>query len=124
MASRSSFRALFNLMLAVALVLPGVAAPAQAAMNELPAVGNHAAVTRHALPCDAMGMASQPMAPASHPDGRPVHHCDLYTCIGAACLPVVPSLVAAVAPVAAPSSGPDVLALSTVVDLKLRPPIA
>jgi hypothetical protein len=112
-------------MLAISLVLPGIAAPARAAANAFAQptaatttmdMGGHAAA-----PCGDMGMR-----PDRHPapaDPCSTHSCDLSACIGTACLPEIARIVAVAVPAPAPVLSRQPLRLLRVVDLPLRPPI-
>src|SRR6476661_5850718 len=86
MRSRSLLRVFFNLLLAAGLVLPGIAAPAQAAADEIAVMASGGTAVAHSL-CDGMQMPMPDKTPAS---GK--HGCDLASCLGAACLPVLSHL--------------------------------
>lgn len=121
-------RAALYFLLAVSLVLPGIAAPAQAVAEAVaPATAASAkdeSVTHHD-PCDGMGM---PASDAKHPPlpegGCAQHGCDLAACLGSACLPELPRIAAFVPPASAPLVLEQPLPPSRVVETPLRPPIA
>ena len=124
MLSRTSRRIALHLLLALALVLPGVAAPAQA-IASLQAVAA-ASVATHATG-DGMPCGDMP-APATDnqglPDGCATHACSLAACIGTACLPELPRLVAEVAVASTPSLWRQPAHPHRLIDPILRPPIA
>ena len=123
MPSRKPRRIALHLLLALALVLPGIAAPAQA-IASLQAVAA-ASVTTHAT-SDGMPCGDMPTPASSHgqPDGCLTHDCSLAACIGTACLPELPRLVAQVAVAATPTPWRQPMHPRRLIDPILRPPIA
>jgi hypothetical protein len=124
MLSRKARRIALHLLLALALVLPGIAAPAQA-IASLQAVAA-AATTPHATG-DGMPCGDMPTPAAHHhsmPDGCVTHDCSLAACIGTACLPELPRLVAQVAVAATPTPWRQPMHPRRLIDPILRPPIA
>jgi hypothetical protein len=123
MSSRNPNRFALYWLLAVALVLPRIAASAQA-ISALAVVASASAMTHDAgakMPCGEMP------APADHhvvPDGCSTHDCDLSTCIGAACLPELPRMLAQSISHAVPAPWRQPMHHPRLIDPPLRPPIA
>src|SRR5919107_334443 len=90
MAIRRFFGITLHLLLAVGLVLPGIAAPAQAAKQAL-AFASGTPDPRSQTSCAGMSMTDD--APATMPHGAQ-HGCDLAACLGSGCLPTLPHVAA------------------------------
>ena len=125
MRRRSLSRIAMHLLLVVALVIPGIAAPVQAVADGLEAIAaaskaDAPVMTMGDMPCDDAGM----LPPKSKPcDCCTPQACDFSACLGTAFLPEL-SRVAAVIPPAgvllpwqAPAYAPGVI------ETPLRPPI-
>ena len=117
MASRRCLRVVFHLLLAAGLVLPGIAAPAEAVVHALAATSAGTTMTRSA--CDGMQM----------PDETPVPHgarsgCDLSACLGAGCLPTLPHVPAFVPEADSLIAWDQPVQPSRPIEAPLRPPIA
>ena len=125
MSLRRSTRMAFHLLLAAALVIPGIVAPAQAITEGFQAAtapSDANDMTMANMPCDDadMPVATDTSAPC---DCCGPHACDFSACLGTACLPELPRITAMVPPAAAPLPWqPPALALA-VIDTPLRPPI-
>lgn len=120
MRSSHLFRIALHLLLAAGLVLPGIAAPAQAMTQELAAAG--AGGTMAHSPCDGMQMPSSGKAPTQLPAGAQ-HGCDLSACLGAACLPTLPHVPAFIPEADMLITWDQPMPPSRQVDTPLRPPI-
>jgi hypothetical protein len=140
-------RVALHLLLALCLVIPGIAAPAQGVADELHAVAAAQAddamdaamadgampasmdmpseMAAHGMPCGEMHMADAPSKPASKSgDCCTPHTCDLSACLGTGCLPELPRLAASVPPTATLIPWRQPRLPAGVVDTPLRPPIA
>ena len=114
-----------QLLLAVFLVIPGIAAPAQAIADEFEAAAAASmavAMAGQQMPCDEKG------TPTSADDAAPcdcctAHACDLSACLGTACLPDLPRLAANVPPATKPGPWRQQPLPLGVIDTPLRPPI-
>ena len=143
-------RVALHLLLALCLVVPGIAAPAQGITDALQAAtaaavqgaesmtGSMAAsmdmasmdmppmdMAEQGMPCGDMDMPG----PTSKPDSRSgdccaPHSCDLSACLGTGCLPELPRLAASVPPAATPIPWRQPRLPAGVIDTPLRPPIA
>jgi len=118
-------RAVLHVFLAIALVLPGIAAPALAATEALAALGvpEKAVVARP--PCDGMTMPAHsgperelPAAPCAG------HGCDLSACLGAGCIPTLPHIATLIPQADSPMVWELPLLPSRLTETPLRPPIA
>jgi hypothetical protein len=109
-----------HLLLAVGLVLPGIAASAQRASQAVAMVSGDAGAMSHAS-CDGMSMPGT--SPMKTPAGSP-HGCDLAACLGASCLPALPHLAAFVPAAESPIIADQPVPPSQLPDTPLRPPIA
>ena len=107
-----------HLLLAVGLVLPGIAAPAQR-VSEAAALasGTTQAMTHSA--CDGTAMLGK--APMKTPGST--QGCDLAACLGAGCLPALPHLAAFVPDAESPLVVDQPVLPSQQPDTLLRPPI-
>jgi hypothetical protein len=121
---RKLIRVAAHLMLAISLVLPGVAAPARAAANAF-AQPTAATTTmaRGGRPTACGDMGVRPDRHRAPVDPCSTHNCDLSACIGTACLPEIAGVIAVAAPTPAPALRRHPLRLLRIVDLPLRPPI-
>ena len=133
-------RIALHLLLALCLVVPGIAAPAQAVADELHAAAaarmsdamsdsmDMAAmdVSMQGMPCGEMHMADAPSKATSDKSGDccAPHSCDLSACLGTGCLPELPRLAASVPPAATLVPWRQPRLPAGVVDTPLRPPIA
>ena len=120
MGPRRFFSIALHLLLAVGLVLPGIAAPAQAASQLLASASGMPDAMSHSS-CDAMAMQGGAPAkglPASH------HECNLAGCLGAGCLPRVAHVAAFVPATDNPVAFDQPVPPSQLPDTLLRPPIA
>ena len=133
-------RTVLHLLLAIALAVPGIAAPMQAVREALAAMpvampmeGMEMARAMPGddmagMPCDRMGISdtSSAMPTPRHGDGACCnpHTCDLSACLGTGCLPELPRIAAFV-----PASTPPVpwrqpAQPARLIETPLRPPIA
>jgi hypothetical protein len=135
-------RVALHLLLALCLVIPGIAAPAQAVSDELHAAAaaqmademsdsmdmGMAAMDMSAqgMPCGDMHMADAPskQAPEKSGDCCAPHTCDLSACLGTGCLPELPRLAPSVPPAATPIPWRQPRLPAGVIETPLRPPIA
>jgi len=121
-------RAALHFLLAAGLVLPGIAAPAQAVAEVVGQATAASAKDRsvaHHDPCDGMEMPAPGTKHPPLPEGGCAQHgCDLAACLGSACLPELPRIAAFVPPASAPLWLEQPLPPSRVVETPLRPPIA
>jgi uncharacterized protein involved in copper resistance len=138
-------RVALHLLLALCLVVPGIAAPAQAVADELhaaaaaqmaDAMGDSMEMasmdmtgmdmSAQEMPCGDMHMVDAPSNPASKKSGDccAPHSCDLSACLGTGCLPELPRLAASVPPAATPIPWRQPRLPAGVIDTPLRPPIA
>ena len=138
-------RVALHLLLALCLVVPGIAAPAQGVADALQAVAAAQAdamdgsttadpmpasvdtpdMAAHDMPCGDMHMADASSQPASTSgDCCSPHACDLSACLGTGCLPELPRLAASVPPAATPIPWRQPRLPAGVIDTPLRPPIA
>jgi len=120
MTSWPSVRILLHLLLAVGLVLPGVAANAQAT-SQMAAIASGVPAAMSHSACDGMAMHSK--APSKMPPGVS-HGCNLAACLGAGCLPALPYVTAFVPAVQSPITLDEPVPPSQLPDAPLRPPIA
>lgn len=125
MPSRHLTRIALHLLLAVALVVPGIAAPVQAIAEGLHTID--AALAKNAMamgdaPCDEADMPGA--APSEPCDCCNPQACDFSACLGVACLPQLPRVAAQVPPAAAPLLWQQPVLPPGVADTPLRPPIA
>ena len=113
-------RAASYLLLAVSLVLPGIAMPARAASQVWEAVAASTAVAAH----DGMDMTQ--LTPHKHcQEGCcPQQTCDLGACIATACLPRFASLPTVKLVVPFTFSWRSITPHTRAVETPLRPPIA
>jgi hypothetical protein len=118
MTSLRSFRTVLHLLLAVSLVLPGIAANAQATKQML-ALASGVPDVMHST-CDGMSMPDQ--SPSKLPPGAS-HGCNLAACLGAGCLPTLPRVAAFVPVSQSPISLDEPMPSSQLPDTPLRPPI-
>jgi hypothetical protein len=109
-----------HLLLAVGLVLPGIAAPAQAARRALTLASAEPGVISSHSACDGMSMPGE-ASTTMPPDAR--HGCDLAACLGAGCLPAVPHVTAFVPEAESPITSDQPVPPSRMPDTPLRPPI-
>ena len=120
MAFRRFFGITLHLLLVAGLVLPGIAAPAQAASQALAFASGTPGAMTHAS-CDGMSMNDH--VPAKMPHGAQ-HGCDLAACLGSGCLPALPHVAAFVPDAEAPMTLDQPVPPSQLPDTPLRPPIA
>lgn len=107
-----------HLLLILALVLPGTAAPAQAVADALSALATQDAE----MPCD--GMQTAPEHRAGMPCDCCEHgKCDISACLGTGCLFAPPRLVAAIPLTNAPQPWRRPAPPSHTIETPLRPPI-
>lgn len=127
MPSHRHLRILLHLLLALAFVLPALAAPAQDVANAL------AVAAPQEMPCDDMqgggdmnAMDGDDAMAADHAAGCDCCsvQCDLSACLGAACLFSMPAIVGIALPAAAPLPWRATPLVAHAPDRLLRPPIA
>lgn len=120
---RRHIRILLHLLLALAFVLPALAAPAQGVAGAL------AGAVQPEMPCGDMPGGMDTMA-GDHAMGHGIGcdccsvQCDLSACLGAACLFTVPAIVGIALPAATPLPWRATPLVAHVPDRLLRPPIA
>ena len=136
-------RTALHLLLAIALVVPGIAAPMQAVRDALahaPASAPTEMAVMHAagaMPADDMaGMPCEHMAApvatvdagaAAHPDNGSCctpRSCDLSACLGTGCLPELPRIAAFVPPSTPLLPWRQPASPTRLIETPLRPPIA
>ena len=133
---------MLHLLLAIALVVPGIAAPMQAVREALAPAP--AATAMGGMDMDmATGMSGDDMAgmpcdrkqatdaasalPATHASGGDCctpHACDLSACLGTGCLPALPRIAAFVPPSTPPVPWQQPARPVRLIETPLRPPIA
>lgn len=118
MSPRRFLRVALHLLLAVGLVLPGIAAPAQAVGHALATMSGHADAMSQS-PCSGMTMPDTPHMPSGTQ-----HGCDLAACLGAGCLPVMPHVAAFIPDADSLVTWKQPVPPSRLPDTLLRPPIA
>ncbi len=121
MSSSRPFRILLHLLLAVGLVLPAMAANAQAARQMLALASGVTDAMFHST-CGGMPMPDK--APSKVPSPGASHECNLAACLGAGCLASLPYVNAFVPVAESPIQVDDPLPPSQLPDTPLRPPIA
>ena len=120
MTWRHPLRIVLHLLLAVGLVLPGIAANAQATRQMLALASGVPGAMSHAS-CDGMSMPDK--SPSKAPPGTS-RGCNLAACLGAGCLPALPRVTAFVPAAQSPITLDEPLPPSQLPDTPLRPPIA
>lgn len=142
----SRLRTVLHLLLAIALVVPGVAAPMQSVRDGLAhaahaaapgaMAGMDAAMAMHipdeamaGMPCEHMGEADpappmQPVAARDPGDCCNPHTCDLSACLGTGCLPELPRIAACVPPATPLVPWRQPAQPARLIETPLRPPIA
>ena len=130
MSLRRLARIALHLSLVLALLLPGLVAPARAVtatFDDAPAamtMEHPHGQSSHGQPCD---MADEPSAPAGDEDAGgccSTAHCDLAVCLGVACLPALPHLAARIPLAESPAPWREHFHRAPATDTPLRPPIA
>lgn len=125
MSLRRLTRIALHLCLAVGLVVPGVAAPAQAIIDAVQVAGDAstASAMSDAMPCGGMDMplATDETAPC---DCCAPDVCDFSACLGVACLPQLPRVADTAPPATSPLPWQQPALPPGVIDNPLRPPIA
>jgi hypothetical protein len=125
MTARQLARIVLSLTLALALVLPGIAASVQSVRMALATASRQAEVMPHAMPSDGMSMpAPSASADSKVPGNCGTHGCDLAACLGAGCLPTMPHIAAFIPVAGLVPTWEQPLPPSRQVETPLRPPIA
>lgn len=116
-------RIALHLLLAAFLVVPGIAASAQAVAGAVQAAASAATadMAEAGRPCDLMGHSSAEQPPC---DCCVPQACDFSACLGTGCLPELPRLVAAIPPVAVAAPWRQSPVPTGVTETPFRPPIA
>ena len=125
MTARDLSRIALGLTLALALVLPGIAAASQSVRVAFATVPSATRSAAHGMPCDGMAMPAPTKAPAGKPSGNcGARGCDLAACLGAGCLPATPHIAASIPATGLVPNWEQPLRPSRLAETLLRPPIA
>jgi len=118
---RLSHRVVLHLLLVACLAIPGVAAPARAVAEAMAVAAATAdAPMQSDMPCEEMRSNRAGESPCDCCD---VRSCDLSACLGTACLPQLPRLVAHVPPAVAATPWHGPMLRTGMTGTPFRPPI-
>jgi len=125
MAARHLARIVLSLTLALALVLPGIAAPVQSVRMALATASGQSDAMSHTKMSDGMSMPAPSASPDSKVPGNcGTHGCDLAACLGAGCLPSMPHIAPFIPVAGLVPTWEQPLQPSQRAETPLRPPIA
>jgi hypothetical protein len=121
MSFRQLSRPALHWLLVICMITTSLAVPAQAAKEAIQtATAAQVAQAMAELPCDMDGKSATHEMPC---DCCTPASCDLSACLGNACLPELPRLMAGIAPTAMPLAWAIPAPPSRLIDTPLRPPI-